>query len=246
MSTPMAVKAPVRILGGLLVTVLVLGGAYAVATKLARAERTERLTVASAGVQTLVASTDVGSLSVEPSTASDRVEVQLHREGAWRLPRFEERRVGDTLHLEASCARHWFGDCSTQMVLRVPEGMHLETSSSVGEVSVRGAYPSVTMETSTGRLAADQLRASRVRATSSVGEVSITLASPADSVAVTTSVGDVLLVVPDDGTSYDVQAQTSMGETHTTVPVSSASAHHIRVTSSVGDVRVGTSSDQAS
>lgn len=246
MSTRMAVKAPIRVLGGLLVAVLVLSGAYAVATKLARAERTEQISVGAGGIDTLVVSTDVGAVSVEPGATSDHVEVRLHREGAWRLPRFEQRRVGDELHLEASCDRHWFGDCSTQMVLRVPEGMRLEASSAVGEVSVRGAYPSVTMETSTGRLAADQLRASQVRATSSVGDVSITLAAPADSVDVTTSVGQVLLVVPDDGTSYDVRAETSVGETHTTVPVSSASAHHIRVTSSVGDVRVATSTDEPS
>jgi Putative adhesin len=245
MTIPTALKVVLRIVGGALVAVLVLGGGYATATQLASTESTEHLTLDSSGVQSIVARTDVGDVRVETSPSATNIEVELHREGSWRLPSFEQRRSGSELVLDGSCRHGMWGDCSTDMVLHVPEGLQLRASASVGKVWVDGDFTQLSMESSTGSLTAQGVRADRIHALSSVGDVRLHLAAPADSVEATNSVGGVKVVVPDDGTAYDVQVQTSVGESQTSVPVDPSSPHLIRVTSSVGDVQVVTTADES-
>lgn len=245
MTTPTPLKVVLRIIGGALVAALVLGGGYAMATQLARTERTQTIEADPSGVESVVVRTDVGNIRVEEARASaDAIVVELHQRGSWRLPGFEQRKSGTQLLLEGSCDQGIWGDCSTDMVLHLPAGLQLGATTSVGDVAVTGDFTELSMESSTGRLAALDVRADRIRAVSSVGDVRLRLAAPADSVEVTISVGQVRVVVPDDGTTYDVRVQTSVGESRTSVPVDSSSPREIRVTSSMGDVRVLTSGDE--
>ncbi len=239
MSTPPVVKAVMRIIGGATVGSLVAVGGYGVATAFAHTERTEQTTEAVEGLSTVVAHTDLGDIEVvEASPASTEVEVVTRRSGNWRLPRVEQRRDGDRLVIEGFCQDGWWGGCSTDLVVRVPRGLVVDVRSDVGDVTVRGGFTDVSMESATGDLRGESLAAESVHAANDVGDIDLEIAAPGRSVVASSSVGDITVVVPDDGTAYDVHMKTDVGDPRTDVPQDSTSARTIRATSSVGDVQV--------
>lgn len=245
MSTPSTVKVMLRIIGGATVAGLVLTGGYAVATEVATTERTEHVSVEADGLRSLVTRTDVGSIRVEQVTGARRVEIRVHSRGAWRLPSFSQHRSGDQLVVAGGCrVRTWFDDCRSDLVMRVPAGLKLKATSSVGNVRARGQFEQLSLESSTGNVTATNLRVPQVRVVSSVGNVELGFVEPPEDVDVTNSVGNSRVVVPDDGTAYDLHATTSVGSTRTAVPVDSSSMLRISVTSSVGNAEVITASDR--
>ena len=239
MTTPAVVKTVMRIVGGATVGALVLAGGYGFASSLAHTERTQSGTVDSDGISTIVVRTEVGDIEVvQTGAGSGEIELSTERRGSWRLPDVEQRREGDTLVVEALCQGSWWGDCATDVVLRVPPGLAVVLRSEVGTIVARGEFTDVSMESSAGELRGERLRADSVTATTSVGEIDLELSAPARSVDATSSVGEVTVVVPDDGTKYAVQVRTDTGEGRTDVPRDSSSPYSITATSSVGDARV--------
>jgi hypothetical protein len=239
MSTSSSAKTVIRIIGGATVAALVLSGGYAVATEVASTERTDRMSLDIGGITSLAARTDVGSVRVEQGpTSSGKVEVQVHRRGSWRLPTVDNHRQGDSLVLSGDCPSGFTNRCSTDWVIRVPVVLDVNATTAVGDVFARGEFRSASLETATGDVTTTSFRSGTTRVVSNVGDVSLNFVTAPQHVDVASSVGDVQVLVPDDGTAYDVRATTSLGKHQTTVPVDSTSPRSIRVTSSVGDSRV--------
>lgn len=239
MTTPVVVKTVIRIVGGATVGALVLAGGYGFASALARTERTDRSTVEAEGLRTVVVRTDVGDVDVRQSSSSGGdVEVSTHRRGSWQLPGIEQRRDGGSLILEALCHDTGWADCSTDVTLRVPRGLAVVVRSDIGDIDVRGEFTDVSVESSAGDVRGERLRAASVTVTTSIGDVDLELAEPVRRVDATSSVGDVTVVVPDDGTEYAVQMRTDTGDRRSDAPQDTASPYSVNASSSVGDVRV--------
>ena len=82
------------------------------------------------------------------------------------------------------------------------------------------------------------LRSKNVVATSSAGEVRLDFSAPPDRVHTRLGAGDLTVLVPNDGTAYWVEADTSLGDTSVRVPTDPRSPQRISATSSAGSVRV--------
>ena len=96
----------------------------------------------------------------------------------------------------------------------------------------------VTLTTNGGDIAATELTAPQVKATTGGGNVMVQFASVPANVTVTTDGGDITIVVPRGRTHYDLTEHTDGGTTSARVPVDSSSPHVITATTRGGDIRV--------
>lgn len=243
MSTPAPVKVALRLVGAALVAVLVIAGGYSVATSFAHTEKQESFSVAAQGIDTIVLDVGVGDLRVSTAPGATQIEVDVERRGSWRLPRFDSTRDGSTLRLTGGCSGPRMGNCGTDVVVRAPAGLTLRARASVGAVRASGSYAQVQATTSTGEVVLTDLNSDRTTAVSSVGTVLARFARAPMDVQASSSTGEVTVVVPDDGTTYAVRSQVGVGESQISVPDDDTSDRSIVVSSSVGSVRVVTTSD---
>lgn len=226
-----------RVLGGLVVMALVVVGAASVAGSFSTRRETVRATVMEP-VRTVVVDNAVGQVNIEVGPRPE-VEVVRHTVSSWMRPGAEQRVVDDRLVLSRNCSGgSWFSRCNTTYDITVPVGTDLQLSTAAGRIRVRGEVGRVEADASTGEIQLSGLVAAQVAARTSTGRVSVEFAQPPEDVVAETSTGEVLVVVPDDGTTYAVDAATSVGEASVDVPQDPASDRSISARTSVGRVEV--------
>ncbi|MGY1857954.1 hypothetical protein [Modestobacter sp. SYSU DS0290] len=91
-----------------------------------------------------------------------------------------------------------------------------------------------------GRVSATGVDADVVVAESSAGSVTVSAVAPVTRLTATSSAGAVTVVLPDDGTRYDVRPSTSAGSVAVEVPQDPASPRVVEARSSAGAVTVRT------
>jgi DUF4097 and DUF4098 domain-containing protein YvlB len=171
-------------------------------------------------------------------------------------PRFTETSTADGVVLSSGCDGAFFGGCSVDYDVRVPDGFTLELRTSSGSVAatdlevgsatlgtssgdlrVAGLRGPVVLETGSGAVSGERLEATTLRATTSSGDVTLDFATVPSSVDVEVSSGAVTVALPPDG-RYRVAVDTGSGEERVSVPVDEAATSSVSVESSSGDVAV--------
>jgi DUF4097 and DUF4098 domain-containing protein YvlB len=147
------------------------------------------------------------------------------------------------LDIAARCSiRLGVGACSVGYEVTVPPNLAVRLDSDTGDVEVTGPVGNVTASTDIGDVRIEGAKADRVDASASTGDIDVELASPPRDVAARSSTGDVVVVLPADGTSYDVRTSTSTGDATVTVPSRPGADRRIDASTSTGDVLVRTAS----
>jgi DUF4097 and DUF4098 domain-containing protein YvlB len=143
------------------------------------------------------------------------------------------------LDIAARCSiRLGVGACDVDYEVTVPPSLAVRLDSGTGDVEVAGPVGNVTASTDTGDVRIQGATADRVDASASTGDVTVELASPPRDVAARSHTGDVVVVLPADGTSYDVRTSTSTGDAAVTVPTRPDADRRIDASTSTGDVVV--------
>ena len=243
MSTPRGAVLTLRWLGALTAAGAVALSSAGIATSLARSHDEVEFTSAP-GLAVLRVELDSGR--VEVTRGGSTVEVVRRSSGSWSLPESSADRNGDTLVLTGSCDSEFLGSglCKTDFTVRVPADVALQLSAQAGEIVVVGGGAAVTATTSAGDIEVVDMDGGTVRASTSVGAVSLQFAAPPDVVETSSSTGDVEVVVPEDGNAYAVDTSNSLGSTVVEVPVDTDAPRRISAQTSVGSVAVYTNSDR--
>jgi hypothetical protein len=227
-----------RVVVLVVVAVLAVGVGVALLGRAFRQTRVES-TVYRQPVSRVVIDTSTGSIDIRPGDAGSPVTVQRSLEWSFGSASSDEKVSGGVLSVQGSCQQTiGFGPCSVSYVVTVPPTTALTVSTSTGSVQVRDMSAGVQARTSTGSVALTGLRAGTVSAQTSTGSVLVQFAVPPSSVTAHASTGSVEVVVPADGTKYDVQASTSTGQQSVTLPIDSSSPRHITASTSTGSVEV--------
>lgn len=240
--TPRGAVLTLRWLGAVGVVIAIAVASAGLATSLARTSDTTTETI-DAGLRVLEVEIDSGT--VEVVRGDGPAEVVRTTAGSWRPPRSGVERRGDRLLITGSCQADFLqSECSTDYEVTVADDVELVLRSSTGQIVVEGGSGAVTATTSAGRIEMTDLDSGQVRATASVGQVRLGFVSPPQSVVARTSTGAVEVVVPEDGTAYDVDAASSVGDRRVFVPTDSSSDLRITARTSVGAVEVRTATGQ--
>lgn len=219
--------------------------------------QTERASQVYADVETLRITGGNGDIEV---IAEDRDDVEVVTHITWGLkkPRIEQGFSGGELKLSGGCG-FWgsFGPegCEAEFEVRVPADLPVDVRGSSGDVSGRGLTGPVSLYTSSGDIEAIDLsgalkvgassgdvdvenyRGTDVDADASSGDVTVRALVIPRRISAVTSSGDVTVIVP--GTvAYDVESDTSSGDTSVEVDQSRGSSHFVRAKTSSGDVSV--------
>lgn len=178
----------------------------------------------------------VGDITVRAADAGERPSARATVRSGLTTPEVDVTVDGDTASISDTCQNSWWDNCSVSWTVVVPEDATLALTSSVGDITVTGTTAPLTVASSVGGITAQDISSPTVRANGSVGDVTVDFTAPPESVEVSASTGDVTVTVPDDGTAYHVQTNTSLGEVHSGMGSDPAATHLIDVRTSVGDV----------
>ncbi len=114
----------------------------------------------------------------------------------------------------------------------------VDARSSAGSIVVRDVSGRVIVRSEAGYVRGEELRAVDVEARSSAGSVRLFFQVSPETVVAHSSAGRVEVVVPDDGTSYEVDASTEAGSDVVAIATDPDSDRSIRARSEAGDVLV--------
>jgi hypothetical protein len=132
------------------------------------------------------------------------------------------------------------GFCSFTATMTVPPAAAVNLSSGAGDLTVNGGGTGeLTLGTSAGNVTATGISASEVSVHSDAGDITLQFSKVPAHVSVRDSAGDITIEVPGTA-SYQVIANSNVGDSTVHVPQSSTSSHVIEATSDVGDVTVTT------
>ena len=229
-------------------------GAVSLASLLARA--TEHRNATYHGVRAL--DVDLSFESVEIVGSANATSVSMTRSYTWSLgkPSISNRLDGDVLSIGSSCPFSVGLGCSGHVRLVVPTDLEVRVHDSDGSMTLRDLDGPVDLSTSDGSINASNLtgrvrlhsgdgsmavtglRSDEVEVTASDGSVRLSFAVAPSSVTADSGDGSIEVVVPSDGTSYNVTGTTGDGSRDVTVPLDSNSARHMRLSTGDGSLRV--------
>ncbi|WP_205326749.1 DUF4097 family beta strand repeat-containing protein [Glycomyces sp. YM15] len=202
--------------------------------------RSETYTQATTGVDVTV---EVGR--IELNAAADSLVVGSEIRWRGEEPEPIESWTGDTFTAVGECddrfVLFWGGDdCEVNYTLALPGGVAVEAESSLGDIAMDGLDGGIDVETSVGDIEGESLRATETRAEVGVGSIRLTYAEVRGDIYLTTGTGDVEIVLPDDGTTYDVVFETGVGTEHIDIATdpSNSADYVIHVSTGVGDLTV--------
>jgi hypothetical protein len=180
--------------------------------------------------------TDGGDLTLRQATAG---QANLAGTGYYSLvrPHITESSAAGVAAYRYRCAIP-FGDCGLNATLSAPPGTAVSVSTGGGDVSADGAAGDLSLSTDGGNVRATAVTAAQVTARTGGGDVEIVFTRVPRNVRVSTSGGNVTIVVPPGGTQYHVVASTDGGNVTDTVQQDTASQNLITVTTGGGDITI--------
>jgi hypothetical protein len=248
------VRTSLRVLAVAFSLLAVGWGALTLASLLARV--TEHRSATYHGVRAL--DVDLSFESVEVVGSANATSVSMTRSYTWSLgkPSISNRLDGDVLSIGSSCPFSVGLGCSGHVRLVVPKDMEVQVHNSDGSMTLRNIDGPIDLSTSDGSinasnltgpvtlhsddgsLTATGLRSGEVEATTSDGSIRLSFAVAPSSVTADTGDGSIEVVVPSDGTAYQVTGTTGDGSRDVTVPTDSSSARHMQLSTGDGSLRV--------
>lgn len=227
-----ATRRLVRAVGGSLALLLVLTVGAAAVAQMVR--QTEEFTYAlPEDVSLLELRNDVGAITVRAVAEGEEPQVLARAQSSFRDPRI----TGEGTAYRGRCpAPTWVDTCEVEWEVRVPEGTEVTVRSAVGQINLTGLAGRVTARNSVGDIVLSDSASTHLQLDASVGDVLVDSAVAPESVTAGSSVGDVRVLVPDDGTRYRVEVSSSLGQVFNELGDSPDSDRTVRLTSSLGDV----------
>lgn len=143
---------------------------------------------------------------------------------------------GGTTTLTDSCGGWWWENCSVQWEVLVPADTAVTVDTAVGEVVVTDLTGTLSLASDVGSITGTALKSEDVTARSAVGDIDLSLTVAPTRVRASSSTGDVAVTLPDDDTTYLVVTSTSVGEVRNTVGSDGTSPRTVDLRTSVGDI----------
>lgn len=244
---------PVQVAAGVVAGGTVLLGALSVAAGLL--VETDISTRAFTGpVTALQVEVDTGNVNIRTGDATS-VTTRVHH--AFYNPEPTAELVGGILKVEGNCSGGTFviGTCDVDVDVVVPAGTEVVARSDTGDLEVIGVTGGVVAHTSTGDIDVQGIGGATLLTTntgdingedlagpsharSDVGDLDLNFSAAPESLNASTNTGDVLVTVPNDGTRYQVTADSSGGDSKVQVPTDLDSTRHARLRSDIGDVTI--------
>ena len=123
--------------------------------------------------------------------------------------------------------------CYVDYTVQVPAATAVTVKTNAGVIDISGMAGALNLNTAAGKVTGTDLTSTDVVAASDTGQVQLTFTIPPNNVDARTSAGEVVITVP-AGTSYAVDAQTTVGTHQVTVTEDSGSPHKILARATTG------------
>ena len=232
---PTSTKRAIILIGGVVAALLVLALAVPAVGRIVQTTETVQHELP-ADLTALSLDGSVGDVTVRAADDGEATSARATIRSGLSTPTTDAIVEGGQARVSDTCSGAWWSNCSVTWTLVVPADTALEIVRDVGDISVREVTGPLSIDSSVGSISATGIGSPTVEARSSVGDVTLELATPPDRVTVAISTGDVSVMVPDDDTSYRVTAETSVGKTRNEVGSDPGASRVVEVRSSVGDV----------
>ncbi|WP_026931744.1 DUF4097 family beta strand repeat-containing protein [Glycomyces tenuis] len=187
----------------------------------------------------------VGSVSL---TGGDGAELSVESDMHWKgpEPQVEEELTADgVFEARAQCGEDYLfwllgAQCEVDYSAAVPSGTPALVRTSVADIDVDGLDGELDIETTTGEVDARNLRTSDTSITSTTADVTVSFAELTGGVDISTTTGNVTVLVPDDGTAYEVRYDSTTGaeEIGIATDPSETNGQVIDVTTTTGNLEV--------
>lgn len=181
---------------------------------------------------------DVGDIRLRAAAPDEEPRADMRITSSLSDPTAQVEVSGSRAELAGTCQSRWWDSCSIVWDVVVPADAEVVVTSSVGDVTITDLAGPLVTESSVGSVTATGLSSPTVQARSSVGDITLDLVAPPESVTASSSTGDVTLTVPDDTTAYRVQTTTSVGSITNEIGSDPSQDRSIDLRTSVGDITV--------
>jgi hypothetical protein len=230
--------AALRVVGVLVALLVVAGTTVNVVSRFFHQERIETA-VYTQPISALSVTTTTGDVSISVGATGSPVVVRRVLQWSFGTASSVESVTDGRLDVTARCSIGFgLGSCDVGYEITVPPGLALQLSSHTGDVDTAGPIGDLTVSNHTGDVEVRGAAAARADVSTSTGNVNLSFVTAPRDVLVRASTGDVGIVVPSDGTSYDVRTAASTGDESVTVPNSPGADRRIDVGTSTGDIDV--------
>ncbi|SDD86400.1 DUF4097 family beta strand repeat-containing protein [Glycomyces harbinensis] len=187
---------------------------------------------------------EVGDIVIEDAPGT-MLELRTHVEWRGAEPDATEAMHGGHFSADAGCDSGlalWGGadDCRVDYTLGLPAGTAATVSNDVGDIRINGVDGAVNAETSVGSVEGLGLRTSELEIETGVGDVNLEFEQVLGDITITSGTGDVVIEVPDDGTTYAVRFDSGVGDQHIDIATDPGTTADrvINVNSGVGSLTV--------
>lgn len=175
-------------------------------------------------------------------------DLEVRRDTTWQGPEpgFDERMRHDgTFTARGTCAESlpfWMNveDCEIDYSIAVPSGAGTTVRTRLAGVDADGLDGELDLVVSHGDVDARNLRTTATSIDAHHGDVTLAFDEVRGDIDVTASFGDVTILVPDDGTTYDVRSDADYGESGIAIATdpSSEADYVINVDNDFGDFEI--------
>ncbi|WP_336923989.1 hypothetical protein [Aquipuribacter sp. SD81] len=230
--------AVLAVLGVLVVVALVAG--VVGAAVLASGTRTVRGPVEATGVRQVVVQGATGGVRVRTDGAAPgAVTGTSSLTTSWADGTVSATQDGGVLTLTVECpSQAWPRRCDVGYDLLVDPDVDLDVDLAAGGLEAEGVAGDVTASVGAGGVSLRRATSQTVDVAVSTGGASLDFAAPPRSVTASSSVGGLVVTLPDDGTAYDVTSRVSVGEAQVGVTDTPGADRVLDLTASVGGVDV--------
>lgn len=227
---------PVRVAGIAVVSLVLAAGTAGVIARFFQQQR--RTSVHLDGhVREVVVDNRVGDVTVRVGPRGTRARLDLTRTWEFAEPRTVTGGDGGTYRIRASCPRSLsLGSCSVDVDLTLPPEVSLDLRSTNGDVTVVRPDSRAVLRSTHGDVTVHEGAGAAVEASTTSGDVRLEFTRAATGVRASSLRGDVVVVVPKDGTRYAVRASAPRGGTQIEVPRDAEARRRLELSSSTGTV----------
>lgn len=215
----MRVRAGLTLGLGMVLTVVSIGWGTVTVASLLWLRTEEGVLTSSLAPERVVVTNPCGDITL---TSGDADTVRVRVRGLWTFdePQTVLTEQDDVLEVSASCPLSAGIGATVDFSVELPTGVSVQAESQAGSVVGEGLTSTI------------------VDASSDAGDVTLAFSvAPAD-VSASSSAGDVLVYLPDDGTAYRVDARSTDDDERVAVRTDPEGARSVAATSSAGSVEV--------
>jgi hypothetical protein len=167
-------------------------------------------------VDTADVTADIGDVVFE-ATEGAGLDYRLKTRWLGAEPDTSEDWDGDVFTAVGECGQSDFlgldvDQCQTNYTLGLPSGADAAAETGVGDITFDGLDGEIDAQSGVGDVFGEHLRTTSTTVETGVGDVSLGFDEVRGDITVDAGTGDVLIIVPDDGTTYAVSYDGAIGD----------------------------------